>query len=137
MNQHTDTAAAAAAKKHPAANGGKWCRPTTRLAIYLRDGLACVYCGAGVEDETRCTGLTLDHVTPHSRGGSNDPSNLVTACRKCNSARQARTVREFARGVAEYLQTDADAIVRRVRNATRRKLDRAEARRIIARREAA
>lgn len=118
---------------HPAANGGKWIRPRKRLAIYLRDGLACVYCGLGVEDD-RTGALTLDHVTPHSRGGSNEARNLVTACRRCNSARQARTVREFAGAVGGYLLADADEIVRRVRNATRRQLDLAEAARVMARR---
>lgn len=30
---------------------------------------------------------TLDHVVPHSYGGSNDPENLVTACWPCNFGR--------------------------------------------------
>lgn len=123
-----------AVTRHPAASGGKWIRPNKRLAIYLRDGLACVYCGTSVEDDD-CGGLTLDHVRPHSKGGSNAADNLVTACRRCNSARQARSVREFAIRVAGYLLTDADDICRRVRNSTRRKLDMAEAARIIARRK--
>lgn len=28
--------------------GMNWCRPATRLAIYLRDGMACTYCGRGL-----------------------------------------------------------------------------------------
>ena len=104
---------------------------TTRLAIYLRDGLAYVYCGDSLEAGAD---LTLDHVTPHTRGGSNDPSNLVTACRRCNSTRQDRSVRDFASSVASYLLGDADAIVRCVHNAQRRQLDRATAREMIARR---
>lgn len=30
---------------------------------------------------------SLDHVIPHSRGGTNDPENLVTACWPCQFAR--------------------------------------------------
>ncbi|MEI6428752.1 MAG: HNH endonuclease [Pseudanabaena sp. ELA607] len=31
--------------------------------------------------------LTLDHLMPKSKGGSNNPENLRLACRKCNSSR--------------------------------------------------
>ena len=50
--------------KHPAENGGKWIRPDKRLALYLRDGMACCWCGASVEEGEH---LTLDHVIPVSR----------------------------------------------------------------------
>ena len=85
------------------ANGGQgshWIRPEKRLSIYLRDGLACAYCGTAVEDGTR---LTLDHLTPHSAGGSNSQDNLVTCCLTCNSRRGARDWRAFAHAVAGYL----------------------------------
>lgn len=62
--------------------GGSWVRPTTRLAIYLRDGLGCVYCCKDWSETG--SGLTLDHIVPRARGGSGDPTNLVTCCRTCN-----------------------------------------------------
>ena len=74
-------------------NGMNWCRPSTRLAIYLRDGLACAWCGFALEDGAQ---LSLDHCKPHSKGGDNDPANLVTACKKCNSSRQDRPMKQFA-----------------------------------------
>lgn len=80
--------------------GMNWIRPVKRLAIYLRDGLACAYCGQAVEDGAK---LTLDHLTPHSEGGNNHESNLVTCCHKCNSSRGTRPVDVFAAGVAAYL----------------------------------
>jgi 5-methylcytosine-specific restriction endonuclease McrA len=49
----------------------------TRSAIYARDGHKCQYCGA-----TRK--LTIDHVIPKSKGGSDDWDNLVVACSSCN-----------------------------------------------------
>jgi len=107
--------------------GMNWCRPSTRLAIYLRDGMACAYCGHAVEDGAK---LTLDHLTPYSAGGINGASNLVTCCHRCNSSRGTRSVAEFAVAVASYLNHDATAaeIVRHVRNTARRALPRAELR---------
>jgi 5-methylcytosine-specific restriction endonuclease McrA len=34
--------------------------------------------------------LTADHVVPRARGGRNEPSNLATRCRVCNSAKGDR-----------------------------------------------
>jgi len=48
-----------------------------RKLIYKRDDYTCQYCGS-VKD------LTIDHVVPKSRGGSNNWDNLVSCCRKCN-----------------------------------------------------
>ena len=121
--------------KHPANNGGKWIRPRKRLAIYLRDGLACVWCGDGVED----TGsLTLDHLTPWSKGGTNNASNLVTACRKCNSARGNRGIRAFAKVVSDYMGVDMTNVLMHVRRCRRRSWQKhlTEADTIIARRNA-
>lgn len=113
--------------------GMNWCRPATRLAIYLRDGMACVYCDAGVEN---CERLTLDHLKPHSRGGSNDPTNLVTCCVRCNSSRGVRSVTAFCKAVAEYRgdESTARSILTFVRNTSRRTLPRDAARALLARR---
>lgn len=53
-----------------------------RAAVYERDGHACVTCGSGDD-------LTLDHVVPWSRGGSDAADNLQTMCRPCNSSKGA------------------------------------------------
>lgn len=113
--------------------GMNFVRQTTRLAIYLRDGLACAYCGHAVEDGAR---LTLDHLRPYSAGGTNAPTNLVTCCGRCNSSRGTRPVAAFAAAVAEYLDHGAEAreILAHVRRTVRRTLPRAEARELIARR---
>jgi hypothetical protein len=39
--------------------------------------------------------LEIDHVVPRSRGGSNRVSNLVIACRKCNTAKGDHQVEAF------------------------------------------
>ena len=119
---------------HIAANGSKWIRPEKRLAIYLRDGLACVWCGYGVEDGER---FQLDHLTPHSCGGSNDETNLVTSCARCNCSRQDRALEDFAASAADFHGVeDAASILSRINHLRQQPLDRAEAKRIIARRKA-
>lgn len=57
-------------------------------SVFERDKFKCVYCGAS-ED------LTLDHVIPRSRGGSDEPENLATCCKPCNSSKHARTPEEW------------------------------------------
>jgi len=103
--------------------GSKWIRKDKRLAIYLRDGFACTYCGCDVLSGSSChsTGngamATLDHVVAVELGGSNDESNLVTSCLSCNSSKQDKSLREFLAGL-----TDAKGVAKRVRNRTRRSL---------------
>ena len=76
-------------------NGSKWCRKDLRLAILMRDHLACVYC---LVDLTTIDprDVTLDHVSGGHEPGNNGPGNLVSACRSCNSRKGSRTLAEFA-----------------------------------------
>lgn len=117
-------------------HGGHWIRAERRLAIYLRDGLACVWCRRGIEthDELR---LSLDHLKTNRDGGSNESANLVTACTECNSARAHRSVKAWARSLAALLTagiTDPDEFERYARACARRPVPLAEAKRIIAER---
>ena len=70
-------------------------RKDLRLAIYLRDRFSCVYCLADLHGAAP-TDITLDHIKCDSDGGSNDASNLVTACRSCNCSRQDKPLHRFA-----------------------------------------
>lgn len=101
--------------------GMHWIRDEKRLAIYMRDGMACIYCGATVEGES--TILTLGHVIPYSRGGTNEPEKLLTACKRCNSSRGDRALSVFVDAVAEYTGQDADEITKRIRRHRRRQID--------------
>ena len=47
-------------------------------------GHRCVYCGKRAKGH-----LTQDHLTPLSKGGSHTLSNIVPACRACNSKKNA------------------------------------------------
>ena len=76
-------------------SGGKWIRPEKRLAIYLRDEFHCVYCGQNLHNADAFN-ITLDHVKTRSAGGNNSETNLITACRSCNSARGDKKINEWA-----------------------------------------
>lgn len=52
----------------------------TRLEIFERDDFRCQYCGK--KRTVSC--LEVDHRIPVFRGGTDDPSNLATACKSCN-----------------------------------------------------
>jgi 5-methylcytosine-specific restriction endonuclease McrA len=51
--------------------------------IIDRDGAYCVNCRSTND-------LTIDHIHPRSKGGSNDIENLRILCRKCNSSKGDR-----------------------------------------------
>jgi len=93
--------------------GSKWIRPEKRLAIYLRDEFRCVYCGRNLHGASNAE-VTLDHLKCYSEGGSNSETNLITACRSCNSARGSRSIRVWA----------DEATRKTIRRNTRRKLGR-------------
>jgi CRISPR/Cas system Type II protein with McrA/HNH and RuvC-like nuclease domain len=59
----------------------------TRKRIFKRDNYECCYCGSK-------RNLTIDHVIPKSRGGSNYWDNLVTSCGRCNSNKDNMTPEE-------------------------------------------
>ena len=115
-------------------NGAKWIRRERRLALYMRDGLACVYCGSCLEGNG--VTLSLDHIVPVSSGGGNGSRNLVTSCRKCNSVRGDRSLSDFAHAVASYLNrgVTAQSIVDHALACANRPVDLRAARRIMSKR---
>jgi 5-methylcytosine-specific restriction endonuclease McrA len=62
--------------------------PLTRRNVFHRDGHTCQYCGCSNE------ALSIDHVFPRSRGGSDSWDNVATACLPCNVRKANRTPRE-------------------------------------------
>lgn len=48
--------------------------------IWAADNFSCVYCTKKMGDIQ----LTIDHFMPLELGGDNNPSNYLSACRKCN-----------------------------------------------------
>lgn len=56
-----------------------------RFEVLKRDMQTCVYCGR----KPPGVFLHIDHVIPVAKGGTNDLSNLVTACEHCNRGKGA------------------------------------------------
>lgn len=83
--------------------GSKWISKVVRLAIYIRDGFECQYCGRDLRNCPACE-VTLDHLDPRSTElcpiKRRNPRRLVTACRSCNSSRQDKVWFTFATGGA-------------------------------------
>jgi 5-methylcytosine-specific restriction endonuclease McrA len=55
--------------------------PKLRQAVFERDGRRCLCCMATSD-------LVIDHIVPVLSGGTNDPNNLQTLCRPCNSRKR-------------------------------------------------
>jgi 5-methylcytosine-specific restriction endonuclease McrA len=91
-------------------------------AVFVRDGYRCRFCGqrlappevvraikkthprasrvGACKNAEQNTGLILiqgviDHVVPHRYGGTNEPSNLVATCGKCNYGRNDFTLEQL------------------------------------------
>jgi hypothetical protein len=62
----------------------------TRYEVLRRDNHACRYCGCMAPDVK----LTVDHVMPVALGGSDNPDNLVAACRDCNAGKTSTSPSE-------------------------------------------
>ena len=113
--------------------GMNWIRKEKRLAIYMRDGMACAYCGRTVEDGVQ---LSLDHITPYSHGGSNSEKNLITCCAHCNSVRQDRPIEKWSQDVAAYMNISPADVLNYIKKQTAQKLApfKKEAKALMARR---
>ncbi len=66
-------------------------RALSRKNILLRDRNTCQYCGIVLTAGE----LTLDHVTPRSRGGLSTWENLVACCHSCNRRKGNQLLHEL------------------------------------------
>lgn len=62
------------------------------LEKYIRQRGLCFYCNCDVS-----TGFHIDHYIPLSKGGTNDPSNIVIACPSCNLEKGDKFPDQFKR----------------------------------------
>ena len=69
-------------------------RRDIREAILQRDE-ACAYCGDSLGP------FEVDHVVPRWRNGTDEPTNLVLACRRCNQAKARKNVVRFLEEMEE------------------------------------
>lgn len=84
-------------------NGIGW---KTAKQVFEKTGGKCFYCGVVLPPDTKLydeqgiifmdyRNWDIDHVIPHSQGGSDKIENLVPACKSCNNAKRAKSVDEF------------------------------------------
>lgn len=59
-----------------------------RFEVFKRDSFRCQYCGGAAPDVL----LRVDHIKPVKDGGTNQITNLITACEDCNQGKGARTL---------------------------------------------
>lgn len=62
--------------------------------VLRRTGGRCWYCGCALNGAGQLSNH-IDHVLPVSKGGGNDPDNLVASCRNCNTEKGDMTLKEF------------------------------------------
>jgi 5-methylcytosine-specific restriction endonuclease McrA len=60
----------------------------TRTRVLERDGWTCTECGKHLQGAD----ATVDHITPKSKGGTDDEWNLISLCRKHNAEKGDRTL---------------------------------------------
>lgn len=65
-----------------------------RLLIFRGWDDRCAYCCVQLDD----TSMTVDHVIPLAKFGSDRLDNLVPACERCNAEKGDKSVREFLEG---------------------------------------
>jgi 5-methylcytosine-specific restriction endonuclease McrA len=74
-----------------------------REYLFLRENGCCFYCNRPVEFRgwswpykgPEIDDATIDHIIPHSKGGSNRNDNLLLSCRGCNEERDTMDATEF------------------------------------------
>lgn len=69
-------------------------RQVTNTFLFARDGYRCQFCGRPGGELRHRECLTRDHLIPLSRGGTNEWTNVVTACSSCNTRKGNRLPEE-------------------------------------------
>lgn len=91
LRSHIETKSIIAIKG--SAHGARLLSNTPGLSnplLFNRDQQLCAYCG----ERFPVRDLSRDHILPVSRGGRNQWTNVVTACRGCNTRKANRTPEE-------------------------------------------
>lgn len=73
--------------------------PHDKRRIYDRQNGLCAYCG----QHRNIKYMTIDHIVPLSKGGTNEESNLTCACKICNQIKGDMTLEAFSLQLAEML----------------------------------
>lgn len=71
-----------------------------REILWLREGKQCRWCKCPtrLSNDHAWDTATDDHIIPRYRGGTNDMSNIVSACNRCNNRRNHEDVKQLPEG---------------------------------------
>jgi len=63
----------------------------TNKTLFGRDRHICAYCGNHFPNTGQ---LSRDHIVPRSKGGVDDWMNVVSACKRCNTHKGSKSLKE-------------------------------------------
>ena len=88
--------------------------PLTNSNRFGRDLNTCAYCG----NEFKKRFLTNDHIIPKSLGGEHSWTNCVTACRKCNTNKGSKLLKNMSIDLlyVPYTPNRGEALILKNRN---------------------
>lgn len=72
----------------------------TRMSVYNQSEGRCVYCGRFIPFDE----MTIDHIVPLSKGGTNYEKNLQCCCKECNLMKQDLLECDFYKKMKEILK---------------------------------
>lgn len=75
-----------------------------RQSIKEKWNYQCAYCGS---EEN----LTLDHITPRSKGGSDRLTNILCACKECNNSKNHQIWYDWYMGQSFFTTERLSAII--------------------------
>ncbi len=74
--------------------------PCVKRTIYDRQNGLCAYCG----QRRQLKRMTVDHIIPLSKGGTDSLDNLQCTCKKCNGLKDNMTPHEFTGFIRNMLE---------------------------------
>lgn len=82
-------------------------RVFSRSAVFKRDNYTCLYCSKMMTSKD----ITVDHIIPTSRGGTNSFDNCVSACKDCNIRKGSKLLDEIGMKLTRKPETPEGYLV--------------------------
>lgn len=83
----------------------------TRMSVYNQSEGRCVYCGRFIPFDE----MTIDHIVPLSKGGTNYEKNLQCCCKECNLMKQDLLECDFNKKMKEILKHQLKQKIRKIK----------------------
>lgn len=83
----------------------------TRMSVYNQSEGRCVYCGRFIPFDE----MTIDHIVPLPKGGTNYEKNLQCCCKECNLMKQDLLECDFYKKMKEILKHQLKQKIRKIK----------------------